>query len=49
MQKGLDEEKIVYFSVLVVSRAVLMRRYQFFGAVIEVSNIFERGVQKHEL
>ena len=27
--------------------AVLMRWYQFFGAVIEVSNMLERGLRKY--
>ena len=49
MQKGLYEEKLVHSSVLVVTRSVLMRRYQCFGAVIEVSNIVERGVNNDEL
>ena len=30
VRRGLDEEKIVYLSVHVVSLAVLIRRYQFF-------------------
>ena len=34
VRRGLDEENIVYLSVLVVSQAVLMRRYQFFCAMI---------------
>ena len=29
MQRGLDADKIVYFSVPVVSKAVLIRRYLF--------------------
>ena len=33
MQMGLDEEKIVVF------QEALMRQHQFFGAVIEVSNM----------
>ena len=43
VRRGLDGEKIVIY------RAVLMRQYQFFGAVIEVSNMAERGVRKYEL
>ena len=43
MQKGLDEENFF------VSQSVLIRRYQFFGAVIEVSNMVERRVHKYEM
>ena len=43
MRRCSDEE------IIFVSQAVLMRRYQFFGAVIDVSNMVERGVRKYEL
>ena len=43
VQRGLDEVKIV------VSWSVLMSPYQFFGALIEVSNMVESGVRKYEL
>ena len=49
MLRGLDEENIVYSSVLVISRAVLIRRYQFFHAVIEVYNMVDRGVPNYGL
>ena len=49
MQRGFNEEKLVCSSVLVVSLEVLMRWYQFFGAVIEVSDMVGRGVRKYEL
>ena len=49
MRRGLDQENIVYSSVLVVSQAVLMRQYQFFRAVIKVSNMVERRVSKYGL
>ena len=49
MRRGLDEEKIVWVYVLVISQAVLMRQYQCFLAVIEVSNMVERGVTKYVL
>ena len=42
-------KNLLCLSVLVISRAVLMMRYQFFGAVIEVYNMVERGVLKYEL
>ena len=47
--EGLYEENTVYFSVPIVSRAVLIRRYQFFPFVIEVSTMVERGVPKNGL
>ena len=43
VRRDLHEEKIV------VSQAVLMRKYQYFGAVLEVSNMVERGVWRYEL
>ena len=49
MRRGLDEENIVYMSMLVISQAVLIRQYQFYRADIEVSNIVERGVPKYGL
>ena len=49
VRRGLDEEKIVYSSTTVVSLAVLIRRYHFFIAVIEVSNMMERGVPRYGL
>ena len=49
MQRGLYEEKIVYFSVSVVSIEVLIRQYQIFLALIDVSNMTERGVPKYGL
>ena len=49
MQRGFDEDKLVHLSVLVVFGAVLMRRYQVFGAVIEVSDMVRRCVQNYEL
>ena len=48
-QRGLDEEKIFYLSVTVVSLVVLIRRYNFFLDMIKVSNIVERGVPKYGL
>ena len=49
VRRGLDEEKIVYFSVPVISLSVLIRRYQIFLAMIEGSNMMERGVTKYGL
>ena len=49
VRRFLDEDNILYFSVLLVSRAVLMRRYQFLRTVIEVSNVVERDVSKYGL
>ena len=46
---SLDEDKIVYFSVPVVSIALLIRRYQFFLAVIELYSIVKRVVLKSGL
>ena len=45
----LDEEKIVYSSVTVVSLAVSIRQYNCFLAVIKVSNMMKRGVPKYGL
>ena len=47
--KGLDEDKIVCLSVPVISLAVLIMRYKLFLAVIEVSNMTERGVPNYGL
>ena len=47
VRRGLDGEKLVYLSVIVVSWAVLMGQYHCFGAVIEVFNMVEMGVQKY--
>ena len=49
VSRGLDEEKIVYSSVPVVSMAFLIRRYQFFHAVIKVYTMMERGVLMYGL
>ena len=49
VQRVLDDEKILYSSVHVVYLAVLIRRYHFFLAVIEVSNMMVRGVLKYGL
>ena len=49
VKRGLDEEKIVYLSVPVVSLSVLVRWYHFFLAVIKVSNMMERDVPKYGL
>ena len=49
MRRGLYEEKLVYSSVLVVSRALLIRKYQCYGFVFEVYNMVERCVRKYEL
>ena len=49
VRRGFDAEKIVYLSVPVVSLEVFLRGYQFYLAVIEVSNIIERGVPKYGL
>ena len=49
VQRGLDEEKIVYLYVTVVSLAVLIRRYQCFLAMTEVSNITKRCVPEYGL
>ena len=49
VQIGFDEYNIVYFSVPVVSLAVLIRRYQFFIDIIEVSNMVEWVVPKYGL
>ena len=45
--RGLYEEKIVYLSMPVVSLAVLIRQYHFFLAVIELSNMMERGLLEY--
>ena len=39
VRRGLDAAKIVKLCIVVVSLAVLMRRYQSFLPVIEVSNM----------
>ena len=49
VRRGYDDESIVYSSMLIVFRAVFIRRYQFFRSMIEVSNIVERGVPKYGL
>ena len=49
VQRGLDEEKIVYLSATVVSLAVLIRRYQMFLTVMKVSNMIERGGKNYGL
>ena len=49
MRRGLDEENIVYSSVLAVYQAVLMRQYQFFRVLIEVSNMVKMGVSNYGL
>ena len=49
MQRGLDEEKILYLSMPVVSLVVLMRQCQFFISVIKVSHMMDRGVPKYGL
>ena len=49
MRIGLDEDRIVFLSVPVVYLEVLIRRYQFFLAVIEESNMMDRGVSKYGL
>ena len=46
---GVLTKKIVYSSVPVVSIAVLMSWYQFFCAVVEVSNMENMGVRKYWL
>ena len=48
VNRGFDEEKIVRSLVLVVSQVVLMRRYQCFDDVVEVSDMLGKGVQKYE-
>ena len=49
MRRGFDEEKLVRSSILVFNREVLMRRYQLFDAIIEVSDMVGRGVHNYEL
>ena len=47
--RGLDENKIVYSSTHFIHQGVLMRRYQFFCAIIDVYNMLEWGVPKYGL
>ena len=47
--RGLDEDKIVYSSVPVVSLAVLIRQYQFLLDTIDASNMVQRGVPQYGL
>ena len=49
VRRGLDEDKIVCFSVPVISLAVLIMRYKLFLGVIKVSNMTERGVPNYGL
>ena len=49
VQRGFNDEKIVYLSVPVISLAVVIRRYQFVFSVSEVSNMMGRGVPKYGL
>ena len=49
VRRVLDEDNLLYLSVLLVSRAVSMRRYQFLRTFIEVSNMAERDVLKYGL
>ena len=49
VRRGLNEENVVYLYMIVISKSILIGRYQFFRATIKVSNMVEMGVKKYGL